>query len=306
MKGVVIYMEYQIISDSSCDLEADLKEKYNIEVVPFFVSFDGEKYYKEIEEIAIRDVYEKMVSNPKQYPKTSLPSVQNYVDTFLPHVKAGRAVICICITTTLSGSYNSAVNAKEIICEDYPGAKIEVINSYGATVYQRLYAVEAAKMQQAGYSFEETVNVLLGQMRDTARIFFTVGDLDYLQHGGRIGKVAGIAGSVLNLKPLITLEGGSIDSSGVARSRKKSMLKTIELLKSYFKDSGERPEDYVFAVGFGYDRQEGEEYKNMVDEALKEAGAKSMADIVQIGATICVHTGPYAIGTGLVKRFECC
>ncbi len=143
-------------------------------------------------------------------------------------------------------------------------------------------------------------------MRDTARIFFTVGDLDYLQHGGRIGKVAGIAGSVLNLKPLITLEGGSIDSSGVARSRKKSMLKTIELLKSYFKDSGERPEDYVFAVGFGYDRQEGEEYKNMVDEALKEAGAKSMADIVQIGATICVHTGPYAIGTGLVKRFECC
>ena len=303
---MVIYMEYQVISDGSCDLEADLKEKYNIEVVPFFVSFDEEKYYKEIEEIAIRDVYEKMVVNPKQYPKTSLPSVQNYVDAFLPHVKAGRGVICICLTTSLSGSYNSAVNARAIICEEYQDAKIEVVNSYGATVYQRLYVIEAARMREKGYSIEENVKVLTGQMRDNARIFFTVGDLDYLQHGGRIGKVAGIAGRGLNLKPLITLEGGSIDSSGVARSRKKSMLKTIELLKSFFKEKGEKPEDYAFAVGFGYDRQEGVQYKEMVDEVLKEMGVEGGADLVQIGATICVHTGPYAIGIGLVKRFECC
>lgn len=303
---MVIYMEYQIISDGSCDLETNLKEKYNIEVVPFFVSFDNKEYYKEIDEIPIRDVYEKMVSNPKQYPKTSLPSVQNYVDAFLPHVQVGKGIICICLTTSLSGSYNSAVNAKEIICEDYPDASIEVINSYGATVFQRLYVIEAAKMQQQGYSLEENVKVLKGQMRDTARIFFTVGDLDYLQHGGRIGKVAGIAGSVLNLKPLITLEGGSIDSSGVARSRKKSIIKTIELLKSYFTENGENPKDYVFAAGFGYDKEEGIQYKNMLDIALKEMGVENGADLVQIGATICVHTGPYAIGTGLVKRFECC
>lgn len=299
-------MEYQVISDSSCDLEADLKEKYNIEVVPFFVSFEEEKYYKEIEEIAIRDVYDKMVANPKKYPKTSLPSVQNYVDAFMPHIKAGRGVICVCITTSLSGSYNSAVNARDIICEDYPDAKIAVINSYGATVYQRLYVIEAAKMQQQGYSYEENVEILQGQMRDTARIFFTVGDLDYLQHGGRIGKLAGLAGSVLNLKPLITLEGGSIDSSGIARSRKKSMAKTIELLKSYFKENGENPRDYKYAIGYGYDMQEGVQYKKQVDEALEEMGVEKGADLVQIGATICVHTGPYAIGVGLVKRFECC
>ena len=299
-------MEYQVISDSSCDLEADLKEKYNIEVVPFFVSFEEEKYYKEIEEIAIRDVYDKMVSNPKKYPKTSLPSVQNYVDAFMPHIRAGRGVICVCITTSLSGSYNSAVNARDIICEDYPDAKITVINSYGATVYQRLYVIEAAKMQQQGYSYEENVKILQGQMRDTARIFFTVGDLDYLQHGGRIGKLAGLAGSVLNLKPLITLEGGSIDSSGIARSRKKSMAKTIELLKSYFKENKENPVDYEYAVGYGYDMQEGIQYKKQDDEALKEMGVEKGADLVQIGATICVHTGPYAIGVGLVKRFGCC
>lgn len=306
MEGMVINMEYQIISDSSCDLEADLKEKYNVEVVPFYVSFDGKKYYKEIEEIAIRDVYERMVSNPKQYPKTSLPSVQNYVDAFMPHIEAGRAVICICITTSLSGSYNSALNAKEIICEDYPEAKIAVINSYGATVFQRLYVIEAARMQKHGYSYEQTVSKLMGQMRDTARIIFTVGNLDYLQHGGRIGKVAGIAGSILNLKPLITLADGSIDSSGIARSRKKSMLKTIELIKSYFKENGENPKNYAFAVGFGYDRQEGVFYREMINTVLKGLGAEDGADLVQIGATICVHTGPFALGAGFVKRFEFC
>lgn len=303
---MVINMEYQIISDGSCDLEIDLKEKYNIKIVPFYVSFDEKKYYKEIEEIAIRDVYEEMVSNPKQYPKTSLPSVQNYVDAFTPYVEAGIAVICICLTTSLSGSYNSALNAKEIICEDYPKAQITVINSYGATVFQRLYVIEAARMQKHGYTYEQTVEKLLGQMRDTARIIFTVGNLDYLQHGGRIGKVAGIAGNVLNLKPLITLADGSIDSSGIARSRKKSMIKTIELIKSYFKESGESPENYSYAVGFGYDKQEGILYKEMVDEALKDMGVKKSADLVQIGATICVHTGPFALGVGFVKHFEYC
>lgn len=303
-EGMVINMEYQIISDGSCDLEADLKEKYNIQVVPFYVSFDEKKYYKEIEEISIREVYEKMVSNSTQYPKTSLPSVQDYINAFMPHVEAGRAVICICITTSLSGSYNSATNAKEIICEDYPKANITVINSYGATVFQRLYAIEAARMQKHGYSYEQVVEKLLGEMRDTARIIFTVGNLDYLQHGGRIGKVAGIAGSILNLKPLITLADGSIDSSGVARSRKKSMIKTIDLIKAYFKENGDDPNHYGYAVGFGYDRQEGVVYKEMLDKALREMGVEKEADLVQIGATICVHTGPFALGTGIVKRFE--
>ena len=70
-------MQFQIISDGSCDLTMELREKYNIQVVPFYVSFDGENYQKEIDEIGIRDVYERMVTEPDVYPKTSLPSVQS-------------------------------------------------------------------------------------------------------------------------------------------------------------------------------------------------------------------------------------
>lgn len=299
-------MDFQIISDGSCDLTLELREKYNIQVVPFYVSFDGENYQKEIDEIDIRDVYERMVKEPDVYPKTSLPSVQNFADAFLPHVKEGRAIICMTITNTLSGAYNSACNAREIILEDYPEAQITVINSLEATVSQGIYAIEAAKMRDAGYSYEKTVAVLKGEMMDRGRIFFTVGDLTYLQHGGRIGKLAGMAGTMLRLKPMITLKDGAIDSSGVARSRKKSMAKVIELTKLYFEENHENPQDYIFSVGFGYDKEEGYQFKTMIDEMIREMGGEEESRIVQIGATICVHTGPYALGVGVMKKYEAC
>ena len=299
-------MDFQIISDGSCDLTLELREKYNIQVVPFYVSFDGENYQKEIDEIDIRDVYERMVKEPDVYPKTSLPSVQNFADAFLPHVKEGRAIICMTITNTLSGAYNSACNAREIILEDYPEAQITVINSLEATVSQGIYAIEAAKMRDAGYSYEKTVAVLKGEMMDRGRIFFTVGDLTYLQHGGRIGKLAGMAGTMLRLKPMITLKDGSIDSSGVARSRKKSMAKVVELTKLYFEENHENPQDYIFSVGFGYDKEEGYQFKTMIDEMLREMGGEEESRIVQIGATISLHTGPYALGVGVMKKYEAC
>lgn len=299
-------MDYQIMSDGACDLTMDLREKYNIEVVPFYVSFDDSNYYKEIDEIGIREVYERMVSDPKTYPKTSLPSVQNYVDAFMSHVEAGRGVICFTITTSLSGSYNSAINAKEIIEEDYPDARITVINSMGATVMQEIHVIEAAKMKIAGYSYEEVVETVTGKMRESGRIFFTVGDLDYLQHGGRIGKLAGMAGTMLKLKPMITLKDGEIESSGVARSRKKSMIKVIEILKKHFENSGEDPKDYYYYVGFGYDEDEGKEFQKLVDAQLAEMGVTETSSLMQIGATICVHTGPYALGIGLMKKYPAC
>lgn len=299
-------MSFQIISDSSCDLTLEQREEYQIQVVPFFVSFDGENYYKEIDEIGIREVYERMVADSETFPKTSLPSVQNYIDAFLPHVEEGSPIICMTITTSLSGSYNAAVNAMEILLEEHPDAQISVINSLGATVSQGIFAVQAAKMRDAGYSYEETVAILRNEMTDTGRIFFTVGDLTYLQHGGRIGKLAGMAGSVLKLKPMITLKDGSIDSSGVARSRKKSLTKVIELMKEYFEETGDSPKDYEFFIGFGYDKEEGEVFKSEVDQYLREQGVEKESLLVQIGATICVHTGPYAIGIGLMKKYTAC
>ena len=295
-------MDYKIISDGCCDLTEDVIRQYDLHIVPFYISFDEEHYEKEIEEIAIRDVYERMVKESTVFPKTSLPSVQNYIDAFMPYVNQGIPVICICFTPSLSGSYNSACNAKEIVCEEHPDARIAVINSQAATVSQALMVIEAGRMRQDGISYEECIEIL-EKMKKTNRIFFTVGNIDYLKHGGRIGKLAGLAGSALAIKPLITLVDGAIESSGVGRSRKKTVAKTVTLAENYFASTGEDAKDYRMAVGFGYDESEGRDFYQTVSERFgAECGE---VKLVQIGATIAVHTGPYAIGIGCVKRYEC-
>ena len=226
--------KFHIITDGSCDLPPQLTKEKDVTVVPFYVSFDDEHYQKEIEEIGIRDFYQRMVDESKVYPKSSMPSVQDYADAFLPFVKQNIPIICICITTKFSGSMQSAVNAKNMMSETYPDAQITVIDATVNTVLQGLYVLEAVRMQESGAEYQETID-RMEEIKSTGRIFFTVGNMEYLQHGGRIGKVAGIAGSVLGIRPIITLKQGEIFPSGIARSRKKSMLKTIELLKSFFR-----------------------------------------------------------------------
>lgn len=303
-KGVVYEMSeaYHIISDGSCDLPSELVREKNITVVPFYVSFEEDHYEKEIVEIGIRDFYQKMVKYSGVYPKSSMPSVQDYADTFQPYVEAGIPIICICITTKFSGSMQSALNARAMILEEYPEAEITIIDATVNTVLQGLYVLEAARLQENGIGYEETIK-RLEEIKSTGRIFFTVGNMEYLQHGGRIGKVAGAAGSILGIRPIITLKQGEIFPSGIGRSRKKTMEKTIDLLMAYLEEDRKDIANYSLAVGFGYDYEEAEQYRDRVIAALQKKGyALKELPIYQIGATIGVHTGPYPIGLGIIEK----
>lgn len=293
--------EFHIFSDGSCDLPPELVKEKNVTVVPFYVSFDDAHYQKEIEEIGIRDFYQRMVDEPQVYPKSSMPSVQDYMDAFLPVVEQGTPVICICITTKFSGSMQSAVNARSMLLEDYPDAQITVIDATINTVLQGLYVLEAVRLRDSGAGYEETV-ARLEEIKSTGRIFFTVGNMEYLRHGGRIGKVAGIAGSVLGIKPIITLKQGEIFPSGIARSRRKSMDKTVDLMLSYLEELGEPIGNFSVAVGYGYDYEEAVSYRDMVLKVLKEKYGLQELPIYQIGATIGVHTGPYPLGLGIIRK----
>ena len=296
-------MEYKIISDSSCDMDGECAKKYGIEVIPFYVSFDGENYKKEIEEISVRQFYQQMIDTPTLFPKSSLPSTQDYIDAFEPHVKRGEAIICICITTKFSGSYNSALNAKSIIQETYPECKIEIMDSTVDTVLQGIFVREAAKMKADGLSLEENI-ANLEKIKSTGRIIFTVGGMSYLVHGGRVGKLMGLAASTLGIRPLITLKEGEIFPSGIARSRKKSMARVVDLVKEHFQKSGESPEDYEIVVGYGYDYDEAVEFRDIMIQSINTYSHINSMDIYQIGATIGVHTGPYPIGIGLLRKYN--
>ena len=293
--------QFQIISDGSCDLPPELTAKKQIRVIPFYVSFDGTNYRKELEEIGIREFYQEMVNRKGVYPRSSLPSVQDYMDAFLPYAKAGIPMLVLCISTKLSGSMQSALSARELILEDYPDAKIFVIDTTLCTVLQGLLVLEAAAMQERGAGFEETAE-RIEAIKSTGRIFFTVGNLEYLQAGGRIGRVAGIAGSLLGIRPVITMKEGEIFPSGISRSRRKTLEKTMELLRDCLQACGGAVKKYSLAAGFGYDREEAEEYRRLVVERLGGLISLEELPLYQIGATIGVHTGPYPLGLGILER----
>ncbi len=293
--------QFQIISDGSCDLPPELTAKKQIRVIPFYVSFDGTNYRKELEEIGIQEFYQEMVNRKGVYPRSSLPSVQDYMDAFLPYAKAGIPMLVLCISTKLSGSMQSALSARELILEDYPDAKIRVIDTTLCTVLQGLLVLEAAAMQERGAGFEETAE-RIEAIKSTGRIFFTVGNLEYLQAGGRIGRVAGIAGSLLGIRPVITMKEGEIFPSGISRSRRKTLEKTVELLRDCLQACGGAVKKYSLAAGFGYDREEAEEYRRLVVERLGGLISLEELPLYQIGATIGVHTGPYPLGLGILER----
>lgn len=291
-------MNFKIISDGACDLLPEYLNIHNIDVVPFYVTFDGVNYAKEGEGIDHETFYLKMI-NEHAVPKSSLPSIQDFVDKIQPYADKNIPVICITITTKFSGSYNSACTARDIILENNPNAKIAIIDSTLNTASQALFVNEAVKLNEKGISFEAAVEEL-EKIKSTGRIYFTVGSLEYLIKNGRIGNLAVIAGDKLGIRPTIIMKDGDISLGGVSRSRKKSLRSVISSLESYFKDPAINKEDYNFLVACGYNQEEADEFKHTIEETL---GVKCIDDFrCVIGTAIGCHTGPYALGCAIIKK----
>ena len=142
-----------------------------------------------------------------------------------------------------------------MLAEKYPDIQVKIIDSLACTLMQGLYVLEACRLRDLGYTLKDSIE-RMNQLTDTQRIFFTVGNLEYLEHGGRIGKVASIAGKLLNVKPLITLKDGEIYSPGLKRGRKKSMAGTIDLLLDYMEENGYTPENCSLVIGYCYGYEE--------------------------------------------------
>ncbi len=297
--------EFSIISDGSCDLPEQILQERNIDVVHFLVSFDGETYQKEGVEIELHDFYRKMVEDPKTYPMTAAPSPEDFYRLFEKKAKEGQDILCICISTKLSSSLQSAQIAKNMLSENYPQIRVELLDSLSCTLMQGAFVLEACRLRDAGSSLTASVSIMQNLIQ-TARILFTVGDLKYLQHGGRIGKVTNIAGTLLNVKPLITLENGEIHSSGIKRGRRNSLNGVLELLISYLDAQHCTPDDCTILIGYCYDHEEALGFQEMTMNKLRERYGKEIntLPLCRIGATIGVHAGPYSIGYGVIRRSD--
>lgn len=296
MIGGLLMSDFVVLSDSSCDLPDSLVKDYDIQLIPFYVSFDQNTYYKERVELTIKKFYHTL-RNENVFPKTSLPSVDDYMKTFTSYIKENKGILCFCLTSKFSGSYQSAVNAKNILLEEYPNARIEIINSIQATAGQGLIVLQAAKMQMAGYSMEDVIEKI-EILKQSTKITFFVDTLEYLEKGGRIGKVGALIGGVLNFKPLIVVKDGELVPYGKVRGRKRALRKIIEMAEEIITDDFN---SYEFGIAHGDCIEEAETLRKMLQE---EWNIKMDLPLFEIGATIGTNTGPDAIGICFSKRYD--
>lgn len=295
---------YEIVSDGALDLGLERTNELGVYVVPFYVSPDGgENHKKEIIELKVRDFYQYLIDNPTIFPKTSMPSLQDYLDVFEEIAKTKKDIICLTISSKLSGSYNSAIAAKQILEENYPDIKVTVIDTTVVTGLQGMLVEEVMKMKKANYTYEQMIEKI-EKLKMTGRVFFTLQTMDYLVHGGRVGKLSGMAAGKLGIKPIITLQDGELLNGGIARGRKKAISKAITNLISYFKENHLNPNDYLFGIGFGYDQDETVSVIEKLQKEILEEYPDFHQEIntFQIGATIAVHTGPDPLGIAILKK----
>ncbi|MFI3173733.1 MAG: DegV family protein [Bacillota bacterium] len=295
-------MAYKIFSDSACDLSDDILQANDIPIIPYYVSLDHETYYKERSEISLEKYYEGLAKLEAlhQYPKTSLPAVQDFIDAFRATLEAEEDVLCIMISSHFSSSIQSAMTAKEILNEEFPNRTIEIISAGAATGLQGLIVLEAIKLKEKGATLKEVISYIT-VAKDNGRIHFMVGDLGYLQNGGRLSKAAAISGGVLKIKPLVVLKDGKVSPFDIARSKKKAVTKIIDTTKKYFATTGESMSEYLCATGYTDDVEDSIALANLVKEQLPELDFQFH---FRIGATIGSHTGPGTLGLAVLKKSE--
>ena len=298
---------FKIFSDTPCDFTVEYAESLGVTIVPLYVSFDGENYSKAQYELTTEDFYNRMTSE-KVYPKTSMPSVQDYIDYFLPYVKENTPIIAITISTLFSGSFNSANMAADQIREDYPDAQITVINSQLNSAAQGLLVYEAVRMNRDNVPYETVIKVL-EEMTKLGTVYFAIEGLDYLQTGGRIGKVASLITGMLNIRPVLYMNNGEISISSITRTRKKSVTGVFEGVKRHFQTNNIDPSSYEFTTGSSDISDTGmaerEELRNRLESELGVVCLENRENVdMRVSMITGCHTGSYTTGIGYMPKYE--
>lgn len=269
-------MAVKIVTDSSADLPAELIKELGISVVPLYVRF-GDEVYRERVSITDDEFYQKLVHGPV-HPVTIQPGPQDFVEVYKKLVQEADGIVSIHLSSKLSGTYNSALQAKEMVGEG--GCPIEVVDSGSITMAMGLVCIAAAEAAKAGKDLEQVLDGVK-QNVPNAHLLALFDTLKYLQLGGRIGKAKALLGSILNVKPLITLKDGEVMPAGQARTRAKGIERLIDFVKSA---------SSIEAVAVGYSTTPDE--AQTLAKRLASIFTKEPVKIARLGTTLGVHAGP--------------
>lgn len=272
-----------LVTDSTADIPLEIREKLGISMVPLKVNFGDQTYLDNIT-LQPGQFYEKLISF-NGLATTSQPSPADFYDVYKKLTDEGHSVISIQLSAAMSGTYQSATIAKSMLEED---ADVTVIDSRSASYGYGILVVTAAEMAQAGAT-KEAIIVEVTRLRQEMKLIFLVDTLEYLQKGGRIGKASAVLGTLLNIKPIL-----SIDDEGIVvplekvRGQKRAMARIAEMLEADFKG---KPVNLTVALTPGY-----ESGVNEMSELLKKQLNVKSYQVTAIGPVVGTHAGPGTIG----------
>jgi DegV family protein with EDD domain len=271
-------MAVRIITDSTCDIPPALLKELDIINIPQYVVF-GAKSYRDAIDITADEFYQKML-HESVFPSTSQPTPQVFLDVFNPLVGKTDGILCILISKKLSGTVNSAEQAKKMMEGKIP---VEVIDSEGVSMQLGTLVVVAGRMAKAGKKLPE-IKAAVEAMVPNTRLLILFDTLENLAKGGRIGKAKSLLGAILNVKPMIVCKDGELLPQGQVRSRAKGKEKLLE-----FANGAQGVEDMT--VIYSTTPEEAQELANSVTSFPKKS-----IHVVRIGPVLATHAGPGVLG----------
>jgi DegV family protein with EDD domain len=271
--------DFQIFTDSCCDLPIEYIKEKGIEFASLSCSYNGHEY---------KDDFGQSLSHKKFFddlrngavPLSSQPSVDEFYGKFKAIAERQKDILYICVSTGLSGTENSATIAKKMVLEENPEINIEIVNTLTASLGQGLMVMKAVEMKEAGKMLGEIASYI-EENKQKLNTYMTVDDLHHLKRGGRISSTAAVLGMVLHIKPLLTINNeGKVMALLKVKGRKGSMNKLVETIVERIENS----EEQIIAICHG----------DCVEDALKIK--ESILEKIKVKDVVINYTGP-AVGT---------
>jgi DegV family protein with EDD domain len=271
----------KIVTDSTCNLSPEQLQRYDVRVAPLTIQFRTETYEEDID--IDQDLFYQKIDELGIIPTTSQPSPARFADYYRELTDQGHSILAITLTSKHSGTYQSAVLAKDVV----PEADVEVFDSTTATFGTGYMVLEAARAAEAGQS-RESILKRLEEIKDNMCLFLTPATLKYVQVSGRVGKLAIALASLLDVKPIIELEDGLLEARENVRTRARAINRMLELTEEKMGTTD------PINIGVVHARapEEGQ-------ALLEKAQARFNCQEIMIGdfvASLTVHGGPGTLG----------
>jgi len=272
-------MTVKIVTDSTCDIPPQLLKELGITVVPIYVVF-GEESYRDGIDMGVDEFFRRLSLNGV-HPTTSVPSPKDFADVYNRLAKETDQIVSIHLTARESGTYNCAMLGKELVEKK---CRIEVLDSKTISMSLGLVVLAAAREAQAGASLEQVVETAQ-RIIPRVHLMILVDTLKYVVRGGRMGRAPGLIGSVLRVRPLLTLKEGHLSPVGVARTKAKAVERLYSFAKGF-------PKAKEVSVAYTTDHEEASAMLERVKALFPDAASY----LARVGPSLGVHAGPGALG----------